>query len=75
MGGWTRQCAICSNRAQSLSQSEHIAIIGDVIGRPLRIDEISPENTRIELLALIPAAVIVDVLSTPGSRPSVSPRS
>jgi uncharacterized protein YbjT (DUF2867 family) len=34
---------------QSLSQSEQVSVIGDVIGRKLRIEEISPDEARIEL--------------------------
>ena len=36
---------------QSLSQFEQVATIGDVIGRSLRFEEISPEAARRELLA------------------------
>jgi len=43
---------------QSLSQSEQLSIIGDVIGRPLRMEEISPQQARTELLPVIPAAGI-----------------
>ncbi|HME07603.1 MAG TPA: NAD(P)H-binding protein [Bryobacteraceae bacterium] len=43
---------------QSLTQSEQISAIGDVIGRPLRLEEISPEDARNELLHLMPAAVV-----------------
>ena len=39
---------------QSLSQFEQMATIGDVIGRSLRIEEISPEEARRELLAVMP---------------------
>jgi uncharacterized protein YbjT (DUF2867 family) len=42
---------------QSLSQFEQISAIGSVIGRSLRIEEISPEDARSELLALMPAFV------------------
>lgn len=42
---------------QSLTQSEQLAIIGDVIGRPLRMDEISPDDARRECLAHFPASV------------------
>ena len=34
---------------QSLSQREQAAAIGDVIGRALRFDEITPEEARFEL--------------------------
>jgi uncharacterized protein YbjT (DUF2867 family) len=41
---------------QSLSQLEQVITIGDVIGRPLRFEEISPEEARREMLA--PAPVV-----------------
>lgn len=34
---------------QSLSQADQVSIIGDAIGRPLRLEEISPEDARSEL--------------------------
>jgi uncharacterized protein YbjT (DUF2867 family) len=34
---------------QSLSQFEQVMTIGDVIGRPLRFEEITPEAARCEL--------------------------
>jgi len=43
---------------QSLSQFEQISTIGAVIGRSLRIEEISPAEARRELLALMPAFVV-----------------
>jgi uncharacterized protein YbjT (DUF2867 family) len=43
---------------QSLSQFEQILTIGSVIGRPLRMEEISPDEARNELLTLMPAAVV-----------------
>jgi len=43
---------------QSLSQSEQVSIIGAVIGRPLRYEEISPEEARRELSAAMPEPVI-----------------
>jgi uncharacterized protein YbjT (DUF2867 family) len=43
---------------QSLSQFEQISTIGDVIGHSLRIEEISPEDARNELLTLMPAVVL-----------------
>ena len=43
---------------QSLSQSEQMSAIGEAIGRPLRLEEISPEEARTELLAIGPAAVV-----------------
>jgi uncharacterized protein YbjT (DUF2867 family) len=43
---------------QSLSQSEQISTIGGVIGRSLRLAEISPEDARSELLTRMPAVVV-----------------
>jgi uncharacterized protein YbjT (DUF2867 family) len=43
---------------QSLSQFEQISTIGSVIGRSLRLEEISPEDARHELLPLMPAFVV-----------------
>jgi uncharacterized protein YbjT (DUF2867 family) len=43
---------------QSLSQFEQILTIGRVIGRSLRIEEISPNEARRELLALMPAFIV-----------------
>jgi hypothetical protein len=38
-------------KRQSLSQLEQVATIGDVTGRSLRFEEMSPEEARRELLA------------------------
>jgi uncharacterized protein YbjT (DUF2867 family) len=43
---------------QSLSQYEQISTIGGVIGRPLRIEEVSPEVARRQGLAAMPAPVV-----------------
>ena len=43
---------------QSLSQFEQMSIIGRVIGRSLRIEEMSPEQTRREWLPMMPAFVV-----------------
>ena len=43
---------------QSLSQFEQISTIGDAIGRALRMEEISPDEARRELLTLMPAFVV-----------------
>jgi uncharacterized protein YbjT (DUF2867 family) len=43
---------------QSLSQSEQVSIIGAVIGRSLRFEEISPEEARTELLTVGPLPAI-----------------
>jgi uncharacterized protein YbjT (DUF2867 family) len=43
---------------QSLSQSEQISTIAGAIGRSLRLEEISPEDAKCELLTLMPAVVV-----------------
>ncbi len=43
---------------QSLSQFEQVRIIGEVIGRSLRFEEISPEEASRELLTVMPLPVI-----------------
>src|SRR5262252_5389808 len=43
---------------QSLSHREQLSIIGGVIGRCLEIQEISPDQARRELLAIMPLPVI-----------------
>jgi uncharacterized protein YbjT (DUF2867 family) len=48
---------------QSLSQFEQISTIGNVIGRSLRIEEMSAEEALREPLALMPAVVVNMLLS------------
>lgn len=43
---------------QALTQCEQISTIGDVIGRPLRMEDISSDDGRRELATLFPASVI-----------------
>jgi uncharacterized protein YbjT (DUF2867 family) len=43
---------------QSLSQAGQVSTIGRVLGRSLRIEEISPDAARRELLAIMPASVV-----------------
>jgi len=43
---------------QSLTQLEQLGIIGSVLGRSLRIDEISPEQARRELLPIFPLSAL-----------------
>jgi uncharacterized protein YbjT (DUF2867 family) len=47
---------------QALSQAEQVATIGRVIGRPLRTEEISPDDARRELLTALPAVSVVNML-------------
>ena len=43
---------------QSLSQFEQVSTIGRVIGRSLRVEEISPDEARRELLTIMPGSVV-----------------
>ena len=43
---------------ESLTQSEQLSILGRVVGRRLRVEEIPPDEARRELLALFPAPAI-----------------
>lgn len=43
---------------QSMSQGEQISTIAGVIGRSLRLEEISPDEARRELLTLMPAFIV-----------------
>ena len=47
---------------QSLSQREQVNIIGEVIGRPLRFEEISPEEACQELLTVLPSPTVIQML-------------
>jgi uncharacterized protein YbjT (DUF2867 family) len=58
---------------ESLSQAEQVATIGRVIGRSLRVEEISPEEARRELLAVIPAPgvnMLLDAWSAAAGQPA-----
>jgi uncharacterized protein YbjT (DUF2867 family) len=46
---------------QALTQAEQLSTIGAAIGRPLRMEDISPDEARRELLPIMPA-FIVDML-------------
>ena len=52
---------------QSLSQFEQVATIGRAIGRSLRIEEISPNEARRELLTIMPASVVNMLLDAWGA--------
>src|SRR5882672_8765615 len=43
---------------ESLTQFEQVSVIGDAIGRSLRIEEMSPEDARDELLTSIPKVLL-----------------
>jgi uncharacterized protein YbjT (DUF2867 family) len=48
---------------ESLTQREQLAIIGNVIGRDLVFDEVSPETARRDVLAAWPPPVLDMLLS------------
>ena len=48
---------------QALTHAEQVGIIGEVIGRSLRLEEISPQEARRELLPFMPLPVIDMLLS------------
>ncbi len=52
---------------QSLTHFEQLSIIGRVLGRSLWLEEISPEEARRELLAIMPAPVINILLDAWGA--------
>ena len=58
---------------ESLTQREQLAAIGDVIGRTLAFDEVSPETARREVLAAWPAAaadMLLDAYAAAVDRPA-----
>jgi uncharacterized protein YbjT (DUF2867 family) len=48
---------------QTLTQVEQVQIIGEVIGRLLRFEEISPEAMRSQMLTRLPSAVVEGALT------------
>ncbi len=48
---------------QSLTQFEQVNIISEVVGRPLRFEELSPEEARRELLTWMPLPVVSMLLN------------
>jgi uncharacterized protein YbjT (DUF2867 family) len=76
--------ALCENRhagaqyvltgPQPLSQFEQIATIGHAVGRTLHIEEMSPEEARVELLTSMPAAtanMLLDAWAAAIGRPAL----
>ena len=58
---------------ESLRQAEQVATIGGVLGRSLRLEDISPEEARRELLAVIPAPsvnMLLDAWSAAAGQPA-----
>jgi len=64
--------ALCDNRhagadyvvtgPESLTQAEQVETIGRAVGRRLRVEEISPEQARTELLPVLGSPVFIDML-------------
>jgi uncharacterized protein YbjT (DUF2867 family) len=53
--------------AESLTQREQLAIIGDAVGRTLEFEEVSPDTARAEVIAAWPASVADMLLSAYGA--------
>lgn len=49
---------------QALTQTEQIAILADVTGRPLRFEEISPEAAREQMRGVLPPLIVEVLLET-----------
>ena len=58
-----QRCALALRGPQPLTHREQVDIIADVLGRPLRFEEISPDDARRELLTLMPAPAIEMLLN------------
>jgi uncharacterized protein YbjT (DUF2867 family) len=59
---------------QSLSHLDQVLTIGEVIDRPLRFEELSPEAARRELIAIMPASIVNMLLAAwaaAASRPAL----
>lgn len=48
---------------ESLTQREQVQMIGRVIGRPLRFEELAPESARLEMLTMMPPSIADMLLS------------
>jgi uncharacterized protein YbjT (DUF2867 family) len=49
---------------QSLTQAEPVHTIGRALGRSLRVEEISPDEARSELLPIFGSPIVVNMLLT-----------
>ena len=49
---------------QSLTQAEQVHTIGRALGRSLRVEEISPDEARSELLPILGSSTVVNMLLT-----------
>ncbi|WP_084699954.1 NAD(P)H-binding protein [Cryptosporangium arvum] len=52
---------------ESLSQAEQVAVIGDVLGRPIEFEELSPEEFRRETAGTWPPSVVEMLLAAWGA--------
>jgi uncharacterized protein YbjT (DUF2867 family) len=52
---------------ESLTQAQQVALIGDVLGRPLRYEELSPDEFRKETAGVWPAAAVDMLLAAWGA--------
>jgi uncharacterized protein YbjT (DUF2867 family) len=52
---------------ESLSQAEQVAVIGEVLGRPIRFEELSPDEFRREIAAAWPRPVVDMLLAAWGA--------
>jgi len=52
---------------ESLSQAEQVRVIGDVLGRPIRFDELSPDEFRRETAGRWPGPVVDMLLAAWGA--------
>jgi uncharacterized protein YbjT (DUF2867 family) len=52
---------------ESLSQAEQLRVIGDVLGRPIRFEELTPEEFRRETAGTWPAPVVDMLLAAWGA--------
>ncbi|MER6942409.1 SDR family oxidoreductase [Nonomuraea sp. NPDC000554] len=52
---------------ESLTTAERVRILGEVLGRDLRFEELSPEQAREQLIAQTPAVVVDSMLTLFGS--------
>src|SRR5437762_2293114 len=59
---WIAACKIYSDRPQSLTQAEQVHTIGRAIGRSLRVEEISPDEARSELIQVLGSSTVVNML-------------
>jgi uncharacterized protein YbjT (DUF2867 family) len=60
---WHARAKYILTGPQSLTQRDQVRIIGEAIGRPLRYEEMSPEEARREMAITMPAAIVEMLLN------------